>query len=136
MEELIAWEYFGFHPNQLYHEIYAVGYNEFLCAVSALRDALLAEFPEPERQRGVQEGCDRLLASYSRSLDENWFQKFVQFCSSNVFTVPPQVAVYGGVETPGGESGACEAADELHHQLMATHYLNCKLQQRLKELDR
>ena len=129
MEELVTWQYFGFHPNKLYGEIYAVGYNEFLCAVSALRDALLAEFPEPERQREVQDGCDQLLASYSRSLDEKWFHKFVQFCTSNVFTVPGQVSVY--------EAMFCEekSVDGVNHQLLATLYLNCRLQQRIDLLD-
>lgn len=138
MEELVAWEYFGFHPNRLYHEIYAVGYNEFLCAVSALRDALLSEFPDPKRQSEVHQGCGQLLASYSRNLDEKWFQKFIQFCSSNVFTVPPQGAVYSGVERREEEEerGACAAVDELHHKLMATQYLNCKLRERLELLDR
>ena len=130
MEELVAWQYFGFHPNRLYGEIYAVGYNEFLCAVSALREALLAEFPEPERQREVQDGCDQLLASYSRSLDQKWFHKFVQYCSSNVFTVPAQVSVYGDIRRDGG------AVDEVNHQLLATLYLNFRLQQRIDLLDR
>lgn len=132
MEELVAWEFFGFHPNHLYHEIYAVGYNEFLCAVSALRDALLADYPEPERQREIRHGCDQLLASYSRCLDDKWFQKFIQFCSSNVFTVPPQVSVFGDMRRGDSES----AVDEAHHKLMATHYLNCKLQQRIKLVER
>lgn len=135
MEELVAWEYFGFHPNRLYHEIYAVGYNEFLCAVSALRDALLGEFPE--RQSEIQHGCDQLLASYSRNLDEKWFQKFIQFCSSNVFTIPPQLSVYTGLQRrEEGEKGPCAAVDELHHRLMATQYLNCKLRERIELLDR
>lgn len=135
MEELVAWEYFGFHPNRLYHEIYAVGYNEFLYAVSALREALVSEFPE--RQSEVQQSCDQLLASYSRSLDEKWFQKFIQFCSSNMFTVPPQVGVYHGVERrEEGEGRSCAAADELYHKLMATNYLNFKQKERLKLLDR
>ena len=132
MEELVTWQYFGFHPNRLYGEIYAVGYNEFLRAVSALRDALLAEFPEPERQREVRDGCDQLLASYSRCLDEKWFQKFIQFCSSNVFTVPPQVSVFGDLKREGEEV----AVDEVNHKLLATLYLNFKLQQRIKLLDR
>lgn len=131
MEELVAWEYFGFHPNRLYHEIYAVGYNEFLCAVSALRDALLTDYPEPERQREIQQGCDQLLASYSRSLDDKWFQKFIQFCSSNVFTVPAQVSVFGDMRRDEGAS-----VDEVHHKLLATHYLNYKLQQRIVLLER
>ena len=132
MEELVAWEYFGFHPNQLYHEIYAVGYNEFLSAVSALRDALLIDYPEPERQREVQQGCDQLLASYSRSLDDKWFQKFIQFCSANVFTVPPQVSVFGDMRREEGAS----TVDEVHHKLLATHYLNSKLQKRIELLER
>lgn len=132
MDELVAWEYFGFHPNRLYSEIYAVGYNEFLCGVSALRDALLAEYPEPERQREIQQGCDQLLASYSRNLDDKWFQKFIQYCSSNVFTIPSQVNVYKGMT----RCDDTERSDKTHHKLMAIHYLNTKLQQRIKQLDR
>ena len=133
MDELVAWQYFGFHPNHLYGEIYAVGYNEFLRAVSALRDALLAEFPEPERQREVRDGCDQLLASYSHCLDEKWFQKFIQFCSSNVFTVPAHVRVFGDVEREKEER---KSVDEVNHKLLASLYLNFKLQQRIQLLNR
>lgn len=148
MDELVAWEYFGFHPNQLYHEIYAVGYNEFLSAVSLLRDTLLEEFPEPERQREIQQGCDQLLSSYSNNLDHKWFQKFIEFCSRNVFTVSHQTSVYGDMgrvregegrgEEEGGEtdtSAVC-ALDKLHHATMAVEYLNCRLQKRLEEVEK
>ena len=131
MDELVTWQYFGFHPNRLYGEIYAVGYNEFLRAVSALRDALLAEFPEAEGQDEVKDGCDQLLASYSRCLDEKWFNKFIQFCSSNVFTVPAHVSVFGDMKREEGES-----VDEVNHKLLASLYLNFKLQQRIELLDR
>ena len=147
MDELVTWEYFGFHPNQLYHEIYAVGYNEFLSAVSLLRDTLLEEFPEPERQREIQQGCDQLLSSYSNNLDHKWFQKFIAFCSRNVFTVSHQVPVYGDLERvrEGGgrreEEGelhmsAAGALDKLHHTTVAVEYLNCKLQKRLEEVEK
>ena len=133
MDELVTWQHFGFHPNRLYEEIYAVGYNEFLRAVGVLRDALLAEFPEPERQREVKDGCDQLLASYSRSLDEKWFHKFIQFCSSNVFTVPAHVSVFGDMKRAREEGSS---VDEVNHELLASLYLNFKLQQRIGLLDR
>ena len=160
MEELVAWEYFGFHPNQLYEEVYAVGYNEFLTAISVLRDALLEEFPELQQQEEIQRGCSLLLASYSQKMDENWFRKFVDFCNRNVFTIPRLVRVYDkeriedkkeegekkgkGEEEEkrdGRESGEEEVKDvtagveleRVHSGILAVEYLNCKLQKRLGE---
>ena len=159
MEELVAWEYFGFHPNQLYEEVYAVGYNEFLTASSVLRDTLLEEFPEPQRQKEIKRGCS-LLLSYSQKMDKNWFRKFIDFCNRNVFTIPPLVRVYDkdgieGEKEQGAEKGK-EAEEEkrddaergkkeekdtsagvdlerLHSRILAVEYLNCKLKKRLME---
>lgn len=131
---LVATEFFGFTPEQLYHEVYAVGYNEFLSAVSSLRDTLLGEFPG--EQGAVEECCSALLASYGRQFDEEWFTKFLQYCSKNVFTVPRHVPLYE--EDLGREENhsAPQKIEELRHQIMATEYLNVRLQAQLRELDR
>lgn len=41
MDTLIDREFFGFEPEKVYDEVYAIYYNEFLQAAEYLRDTLL-----------------------------------------------------------------------------------------------
>lgn len=133
MDDLAASEFFGFVPEQLYHEIYAVGYNEFLAAVSSLRRTLLSEFTE--KQQEVEEGCRQLLASYSERFDQR-FTKLVQYLSKNIFLVPRHVPVYNSdlAETTENKE-ALFRVKELRYRIMATEYLNTKLLEQTRELD-
>lgn len=133
MDDLAASEFFGFVPEQLYHEIYAVGYNEFLAAVSSLRRTLLSEFPE--KQQEVEEGCRKLLESYSERFDQR-FTKLVQYLSKNIFLVPRHVPVYNSdlAETTENKE-ALFRVKELRYRIMATEYLNTRLLELTRELD-
>lgn len=133
MDDLAASEFFGFVPEQLYHEIYAVGYNEFLAAVGSLRKTLLSEFPE--NQQEAERGCSQLLASYSELFDQR-FTKLVQYLSKNIFLVPRHIPVYKNdlAETDENKE-ALFRVKELRYRIMATEYLNTKLLEQTQELD-
>lgn len=133
MDDLAASEFFGFVPEQLYHEIYAVGYNEFLAAVSSLRNTLLSEFPENRQE--VERGCSQLLASYSEHFDQR-FTKLVQYLTKNIFVMPRHIPVYKKdlAETKENKE-ALFRVKELRYRIMATEYLNTKLVEQAKELD-
>lgn len=133
MDELVATEFFGFPPDKFYHEVYAIGYNEFLTAVSSLRDVLIKEFPE--KQEEVDEGCSTLLASYSKQFDQKWFAKFLQYCSKNIFVVPRQVPMYPKDMDVEGNQEALARVDELRHFTMATEYLNSHLEAHVSAMD-
>lgn len=126
-------DFFGFAPEQLYHEVYAIGYNEFLAAVSSLREALLQEFPD--RQEEVERGCGHLLSSYERQFDQEWFAPFLQYCSKNIFIAPRGVPVYGEDFEREGREGACGKIEELRHRIMAVEYLNAQLRAQLRKVD-
>lgn len=129
-----AIKFLGFQPNMLYHEIYAIGYNEFLKAVSALKETLIQEFPE--KQEAIEESCGRMLKSYSEEYDEKWFAKFVEYCSGNIFVVSPRIPLYDAELEAVEENGqAPEKAVNLHQSIKATANLNKKLLERLQELD-
>ena len=133
MDDLAASEFFGFVPEQLYREIYAVGYNEFLAAVSSLRKTLLSEFPNSQTE--VERGCSQLLASYNEHFDQR-FTKLVQYLAKNIFVVPRHIPVY---KKDLGETDENKEAlfrvKELRYRIMATEYLNTKLAERERELD-
>ena len=133
-DELTATEFFGFSPDELYNEVYAIGYNEFLAAVASLRETLLQEFPE--RAEEVKKGCSELLASYSKQFDQEWYTKFLQYCTKNIFTIPRHVPIYGDDLGREENEGACSRLEELRHRIMTTEYLNSKLQARIHEMDR
>ena len=129
----MASEFFGFVPEKLYQEVYAIGYNEFLVAVTSLKEVLLQEFSE--KQEEVESACSSLLASYGKQFDQQWFTKFLQYCSKNIFVVPRHVPVYE--EDLGKEENqeAILRLEELRHCIMATEYLNSQLQARVKAMD-
>ena len=133
MDDLATSEFFGFVPDQLYHEIYAVGYNEFLAAVSSLRKTLLSEFPEKKEE--VEQGCRKLLASYSEQFDQR-FTRLVRYLSKNIFLVPRYVPVYSSdlAETSDNKE-ALFRVKELRYRIMATEYLNTKLLEQSRALD-
>ncbi len=130
MDDQVTTDFFGFVPEQLYHEVYAIGYNEFLGAVSSLREALLLEFPDKEEE--VESGCSSLLSSYEQQFDREWFARFLQYCSKNIFVVPRHVPVY---EEDLGRGDGCKKLDELRHRIMAVEYLNAQLRVRLREVN-
>ena len=133
MEDLIASEFFGFVPDKLYHEVYAIGYNEFLTAVSTLRETLHKEFPNDKEE--VDRCCGSFLASYSRHFDQEWFAKFLQYCSKNIFTVPRSVPVYQQRLGAEENNGAMVKLEEYRHRVMAVEYLNAQLLAWVKRLD-
>lgn len=130
MEELVTTAFFGFPADRLYGEIYAIGYNQFLAAVTKLRDTLLDEFPD--RSEEVDKRCTSLLNSYNKSFDQEWFAKFVPYCAKNMLIVPRCVPVYDTDLVTDAEDGV----EELRHKIMATEYLNGQLLARVEEMSK
>lgn len=131
---VIATKFFGFYPEQLYTEIYAVGYNEYLKAVSTLRETLLQEFPE--KQEEIELNCSRMLDKYSQDFDRRWFALFLDYCSKNIFTVKQNIPIYEPVlEAVEPNRQAHDNSLNLRHCIMATEYLNVQLLGKLGELD-
>lgn len=127
-------EFFGFPRDKLYKEIYSVGYNEFLDAVKALKVTLLEEFPESSEE--VERGCDTLLSEYEKRYDGEWFGKFAQYCSKNIFQVPRHVPVYAPeLEDRETNEHAADHVKELKHRIMATEFLNSKLMETISSID-
>ena len=134
MEDLTATKFFGFYPDQLYIELYSVGYNEFLKSVTALRERLVQELPDKEGE--IELGCSKMLERYSLDFDKEWFAKFLAYCSKNIFQVQPHTPIYKP-EMDGVEANrlAHDKSLDLRHCIMATEYLNVQLLGKLKELD-
>ena len=133
-EEISAAAFFGFIPDKVYAEVYAVGHNEYLKAVSALKDALLQEFPE--KRDKIELGCSKMLDRYGQELDKNWFANFLTYCSKNIFTIKDAVPIYKAeMEDQDANKQAHDLSLNLRHCIMATEYLNVQLLGKLKELD-
>lgn len=130
MEELVTTAFFGFPAERLYNEIYAIGYNQFLAAVTKLRDTLVGEFPD--RTEDVENRCTSLLNSYNKAFDQEWFAKFVPYCAKNMFIVPRCVPVYDTDLVTDVEDGV----EEMRHKIMATEYLNGQLLARVEEMSK
>lgn len=127
-------KFFGFYPQQLYTQIYAVGYNEFLKAVSILKDNLLQEFPEKEKE--IEMSCSKMLDRYSQEFDKEWFHQFMVYCSKNIFAVQPTIPIYKPeMEAVEANRQAHTKLQNLRHCIMATEYLNAQLLGKLRELD-
>lgn len=134
MEDLITTKFFGFFPERVYTEIYAVGHNEYLKAVTTFKEALLQEFPE--RHEEIELGCSQMLDRHSQEFDENWFIKFFTYCSKNIFTVKGHVPVYKPeMEDVEENKEAHDKSLNLRHCIMATEYLNVQLLGKIRILD-
>ncbi len=134
MEDLVATKFFGFSPEQLYLDIYGIGYNEYLVAVTALKETLLEQFPE--KREMIKLSCSNMLLSYNEEFDQKWFSYFIQYCSKNIFVIDENTPVYmPELEDVKGNKLAPDRAVNLCHCIMATEYLNIQLLGRLKELD-
>jgi len=119
MEDLITTKFFGFVPAQFYTEIYAVGYNEYLKAVSTLRETLLQEFPEKGEE--IELSCSKMLEKYSQDFDQRWFSSFVRYCSKNIFTVKNHIRIYNPeMEPVEANQQAHITSSNLRHCIMAT----------------
>lgn len=133
MDDLTAVELFGFVPEELYREIYAVGYNEFLAAISSLRITLLGQFPNSKKE--VEQGCSLLLARYNEHFDQR-FTMLMQYLAKNIFVVPRHISVYktdmANLDT---SKEALFRVKELRYRIMATQYLNTKLLQCVQDVD-
>lgn len=131
---LVAAKFFGFPPEQLYTEIYAIGHNEYLKAVSVLKETLLQEFPE--NQEEIEVKCSKMLEGYYHEFDQKWFDKFIDYCSKNIFSVRDNIPVYKPeLEDVAGNRGAHEKFLNLRHCIMATEYLNVQLLGKIKAQD-
>lgn len=134
MEDLITTKFFGFFPERVYTEIYAVGHNEYLKAVTTFKDALLQEFPE--RHEEIELGCSQMLDRHSQEFDKIWFIRFFIYCSKNIFTVKGHVPVYKPeMECVEENKGAHDKSLNLRHCIMATEYLNVQLLGKIRVLD-
>ena len=134
MEAPIADKFFGFVLDKLYLEIYALGYNEYLKAVTVLKETLLGEFPE--RKMEVERSCSEMLIKYSEDFEEIWFKKFTSYCNNNLFMVPPQVPAYDPeLEKVEDNKEGHEMYANLHHSILASGYFNSQLMERLKHLE-
>ena len=133
MDDLSAIDFFGIVPEQLYLEIYAVGYNEFLAAISSLRKTLLGEFPDCQEE--VEQGCSLLLASTNEHFDQR-FAMLMQYLAKNILVVPRHIPVYkSDMANLDLNKEALFRVKELRYRIMATEYLNTKLSQRLQDVD-
>ena len=133
-DELLSTEFFGFHPGKLYKEIYAVGYNEFIEAVKALKKALHDEFPD--NQDEIDRSCDSFLTEYCETFDKKWFKVFADFCSKNVFKIPAHVPVYDPeLNEREANQEAAVRVRQLKNKVLAMEYFNCRLLEKIKEVD-
>ena len=132
-QSLVATKFFGFDPDTFCIEIYSVGYNEYLKAVSTLKEVLQQEFPE--KQEDIEERCSRILETHFLQLDD-WYCKFVEYCKKNIFVVHDRTPVYNPqLEEVEDNRQAPDKALSLSHCFMATEYLNSQLQGKLRELE-
>lgn len=131
---LVATKFFGFPPKQVYTEIYAIGHNEYLKAVSVLKETLQQEFPE--KQEEVEVNCSKMLEDYYHEFDQGWFDKFINYCSRNIFSVGSNIPVYKPeMEDVDGNQQAHTKFLNLRHCIMATEYLNVELLGKIKAQD-
>lgn len=134
MEDLVITKFFGYFPEDFYQEIYAVGYNEYLNGVNALKATLLEHFPQ--RQEEIEVNCSKMLDKYSHEFDKKWFARFSEYCSKNLFTIEDHVPVYKPEMEPMEENRvAHDKSLNLRHCIMATEYLNVQLLAKMRELD-
>lgn len=134
MEDLVVIKFFGYFPERFYQEIYAVGYNEYLNGVNALKATLLEHFPESQEE--IEFNCSKMLDKYSKEFDKKWFAGFSRYCSKNLFTVKDHVPIYKPEMEPVEENRvAHDKSLNLRHCIMATEYLNVQLLGKVKELD-
>jgi hypothetical protein len=134
MDDLSVTKFFGYVPEKFYHEIYVVGYNEYLNGVNALRTTLLEQFPD--RQEEVEVNCSKMLDKYSKDFDKKWFTMFSTYCSKNLFTINSHVPIYRAeLECVEENRLAHDKSLNLRHCIMATEYLNVQLLGRVRELD-
>lgn len=132
--EITAGNFFGFFPEKVCSEIYAIGYNEYLKAVSTLKDTLLQDFPEKHEE--IELSCSKMLDRYSQEFDKDWFPQFFAYFRKNIFTVGDTVPVYK-MEMNEREANkqAHDMSLNLRHCIMATEYLNVQLVGKIRELD-
>ncbi len=130
----MASKFFDFPPEQLYTEIYAIGHNEYLKAMSLLKETLLQELPE--KQEEIELSCSKMLESYYNEFDQEWFAKFLDYCRKNIFTVSDSIPVYQPELEPVEENKqAHHKYLNLRHCIMATEYLNVQLLGKIKAQD-
>ncbi len=133
-DELLSTEFFGFHPGKLYKEIYAVGYNEFIEAIKALKKALQDEFPD--NTDDINKSCDSFLTEYCETFDKKWFKVFADFCSKNLFKIPAHVPVYDPeLNEKEANQDATMRVRQLKLNVLAMEYFNCRLLEKIKEVD-
>ena len=134
MEDLVVAKFFGYFPESFAREIYAVGYNEYLNGVNALRATLLEQFPE--RKEEIEVSCSKMLDRYNEEFDKKWFAGFSKYCMDALFTIKDHVPIYKPEMEPMEENrSAHDKSLNLRHCIMATEYLNVQLLGRVRELD-
>ena len=134
MDDLVRDKFFGLIVEKFCAEIHAVGYNEYLKAVTVLKETLMEEFPE--KKEAVERGCGEMLKKFSEEFENIWFNKFFSLCKSNVFEVPPEVTVYDPeLEKVEENQKAQETCVNLQQTIMASKYLNLQLVERIKKMD-
>lgn len=133
-QDLVTTAFFGFLPERVYTEIYAIGHNEYLKAMSALRASLLEEFPE--KHELIELGCSKMLDRYSQEFGKTWFVRFTGYCRSNLFTIKDHIPVFKPeMEAVEENRLAHDKSLNLRHCIMATEYLNVQLLGKIRELD-
>lgn len=133
-DELMATEFFGFHPGKLYKEIYAVGYNEFIEAVKALKEVLHKEFPNKTEE--IDTSCDSFLTEYVQRFDKEWFKRFVDFCARNTFKIPEHIPIYDPeLDEREANKDASTNLRALKNKVLAMEYFNSQLVEKIKEVD-
>lgn len=134
MEDLVTTKFFGFFPEKFYTEIYAIGHNEYIKAVSTLKETLLQDFPDKREE--IETNCSKLLDRYNKDYDQSWFKSFFTYCSKNIFTIKENVPVYRPEMEAAEENKQAHAKSlNLRHCIMATEYLNVQLLGKVRQLD-
>lgn len=87
----------------------------------------------PERQEDVERGCSALMEDYRARFEKEWFARFLQYCSKNLFNIPPHVPVYDLDHKE--DSKAVEEAEELCGKVMALEHFSACLHRRLAAMD-
>ena len=76
------------------------------------------------------------MEDYSVQFEKEWFAKFHEYCSRNLFLIPRHVPVYGSDLGQKEHATAVEEIEKLRGRVMATEYLNAALRARLAAMDR
>ena len=122
-------KFFEFFPENIYKDLYGIGYNEFLKVATSMKETLMDEFPEKKDM--IEKNCSDMLDHFQTEYDK-WYKSFTGYCDRNVFRLPPNLSIYGP------EMEKSEEVEEykfLQDQLLAQAYRRKLLIQKLSSTE-